>query len=64
MKIKNHKFVVTVESHLSKSEARTAILVAFAKRNPDGCSFNLSNYKNPKPKVIILTEYIDSNYNP
>jgi len=41
--MKTHRFEITVSTNLSRRAARNAILVAFAKRNPDGCSFSLLN---------------------
>ena len=39
MKLKKHKFVITVTTHGSQRSALNALLSAFARRNPDGCSF-------------------------
>ncbi len=47
--MKRHHFIVSVVGNLNRKSAELALLLAFSKRNPDGCSFHLS-YKNPFPK--------------
>jgi len=41
MKTKEHKFVLTVKTFQSRKATETAVLCAFASRQPDGCSFYL-----------------------
>jgi hypothetical protein len=40
-KAKGYKFTLYVDGASSKESAKTAVLVAFAKRGPDGCVFHL-----------------------
>lgn len=50
---RQHQFVVTVTSTRQKEGARTALLLAFAWRLPDGCSFTLQDmavYKRNKKR--------------
>ncbi len=45
MKTKTHKFTLIVKSNSSKASARSAVLCSFGKRQPDYCSFHLSDYR-------------------
>lgn len=40
------RFVVSVRGATSKKSAKLAVLCAFAKRQPDGCEFYISDYPN------------------
>jgi hypothetical protein len=53
MKAKFYRFKLTVKA-TSKNVARNAVLYAFAARNPDGCEFTLTDYRNPKPQTFFL----------
>lgn len=46
---REYKFVVTVRGATSMRAAHTAILSAFAQRNPDYCEFNLKQYRRNRP---------------
>ena len=50
--MKTHKFELTVRSNLSLKQAETAVLVAFARRDPDGCEFFLKR-KPAKEKEVV-----------
>ncbi len=39
-----HRFILEVTSDGTLKDAELAVLTAFAKRNPDGCQFELSPY--------------------
>ena len=52
MKKKVHRFTLTVRTNLTKKQAETAVLHAFAKRNPDACEFHLTTY--PAHKEIWM----------
>lgn len=41
MKKKEHRFTLVVKTSDSREGAKTAVLCAFASRQPDGCEFNL-----------------------
>lgn len=47
MKPKEHRFTVIVRTHGTRDSAELAVLCAFAKRQPDGCKFQLLK-KRPK----------------
>lgn len=40
-----HRFTVTVCTDKTKAQAETAVLLAFANRQPDDCSFHLTDLK-------------------
>ena len=45
--MKTHHFLVTVKTDQNKRAAKTAILRAFALRQPDGCEFHTKEYRKP-----------------
>jgi len=47
MKRSKHRFTLVVETYQARRDAELAVLLAFAKRMPDGCVFNLLK-KRPK----------------
>lgn len=43
-----HKFTVTVRGPRLRAVAKNRLMLAFARRQPDGCEFNVSN---PRTKL-------------
>jgi hypothetical protein len=58
--MKTHRFIVTVKTSRTKAAAKSAVLCAFGKRQPDGCEFRVAEFRKPKPEVRV--EYVDPNY--
>lgn len=46
--MKEHSFTIKVRTNGTRKQAETALLLAFASRNPDGCKFHLCKSR-PKP---------------
>lgn len=44
MKIKEHRFIVTVKTTKTKAAAMSAVLCALGCRQPDGCEFHIINH--------------------
>lgn len=47
--MKTHRFTLTVESNGTRKQAETAVLLAFATRQPDGHSFTLHKSRPANP---------------
>lgn len=52
MKVKSHKFELTVKTSKTKLGAEMSVLGAFSIRRPDGCFFQLKRIPNRKKKEI------------
>lgn len=48
---KTHRFLLTVKTHRTKRAAKSAVLLAFATRQPDGCEFHVAGFRHPRSSV-------------